>query len=222
MAKGDVKLLTMWASPFCMRVKVALAEKEIASEEIEERDLLNDKSDLLLKSNPVHKQVPVLLHDDKPIAESTNIITHIDQVWSAKPLLPECSYEKSRARFWADYIDRKVHPAGRAIWSSNEKDEVEVAKINFLDIMKYLDGTLGDKDYFNGDTIGFVDILLIGLTSYFPAYEKFGDFKLEDHYPKLAAWITRSWARETVSESLSNPENITNFVIMMRKMFGLE
>ncbi|KAK9074861.1 hypothetical protein SSX86_003180 [Deinandra increscens subsp. villosa] len=222
MGKDDVKLLSMWASPFCMRVKVALAEKDIPYEEILETDLMNDKSDLLVKSNPVHKQVPVLLHDGKPVAESTNIITYLDEAWPAKPLLPDCAYEKSRARFWADYIDRKVYPAGRAIWSSKEQDEVEAAKSNFLEIMMYLDGTLGDKDYFNGDTFGFVDILLIGLTSWFPAYEKYGDFKLEDHYPKLAAWITRSWARETVSESLTNPEKITNFVSMMRKMYGLE
>ncbi|KAL8200286.1 hypothetical protein R6Q57_011625 [Mikania cordata] len=222
MGKDDLKLLSMWASPFCMRVKVALAEKQIPYEEILENDLMNAKSELLLKSNPVHKQVPVLLHDDKPVAESTNIIVYLDEVFPAKPLLPDCAYEKSRARFWADYIDRKVHPAGRAIWSTNDKDEVETAKNNFLEIMMYLDGTLGDKDYFNGDTFGFVDILLIGLTSWFPAYEKFGDFKLEDRYPKLAAWITRSWARETVSESLTNPEMITNFVEMIRKMYGLE
>ncbi|KAF5762559.1 putative glutathione transferase [Helianthus annuus] len=222
MGKDDVKLLTMWASPFCMRVKVALAEKEIAYEEIQENDLLTCKSDLLLTSNPVHKQVPVLFHDDKPICESTNIITYLDEAFPAKPLFPECAYGRSRARFWADYIDRKVHPAGRAIWSTKEKDEVEAAKNNFLEIMKYLDGTLGDKDYFNGDKFGFVDILLIGLTTWFPAYEKYGDFKLEDHYPKLAAWITRSWARETVSESLTSPEKITNIVIMLRKMHGLE
>ncbi|PWA94676.1 S-crystallin [Artemisia annua] len=222
MGKDNVKLLSMWASPFCMRVKIALAEKDIVYEEILEEDLMNGKSELLLKSNPVHKQVPVLLHDDKPIVDSTNIITYIDEVWPEKPLFSACEYEKSRARFWADYIDRKVYPAGRAIWSSKETAEVEAAKKEFLDIMFYLDGTLGDKDFFNGDTFGFVDILLIGLTSWFPAYEKFGGFKLEDHYPKLAAWITRSWARESVSESLTSPEKITNFVAMMRKMYGIE
>ncbi|KVI03039.1 Glutathione S-transferase/chloride channel, C-terminal [Cynara cardunculus var. scolymus] len=200
MGKDDVKLLSMWASPFCMRVKVALAEKDVAYEEILESDLMGAKTELLIKSNPVHKQVPVLLHDDKPVVESTNILTYIDEVWPAKPLLPACAYGKSRARFWADYIDRK----------------------EFLDILMYLDGTLGEQDYFNGDTFGFVDILLIGLTSWFPAFEKYGGFKVEDEYPKLAAWITRSYARETVSESLTSPEKITNFVGMMRQMYGIE
>ncbi|KAI3665193.1 hypothetical protein L6452_43816 [Arctium lappa] len=222
MGKDDVKLLSMWASPFCMRVKVALAEKEVAYEEILENDLMGGKTELLIQSNPVHKQVPVLLHDDKPVVESTNILTYIDEVWPAKPLLPTCAYGKSRARFWADYIDRKVFPAGRNIWTAKEDGQVESARKEFLDILMYLDGTLGDKDYFNGDNFGFVDILLIGLTSWFPAFEKYGGFKVEDHYPKLAAWITRSYARKTVSESLTNPEKITNFVGMMRQMYGIE
>ncbi|KAI3502743.1 hypothetical protein L1887_31012 [Cichorium endivia] len=222
MAKDDVKLVSMWASPFCMRVKVALAEKDIAYEEILEENIMGGKTELLLKSNPVHQQVPVLLHDNKPICESTNIITYIDEVWPSKPLLSTCAYEKSRARFWADYIDRKVHSAGKAIWTAKGEEEVEAAKTAFLDVLMFLDGTLGDKDYFNGETFGFVDILLVGLTSWFPAYEKYGGFKVEDNYPKLAAWITRTHARETVSESLANPEKITNFVGMLRQMFGIE
>lgn len=108
MGKDDLKLLSMWASPFCMRVKVALAEKQIPYEEILENDLMGGKSELLLKSNPVHKQVPVLLHGEKPVVESANIIAYLDEVFPAKPLLPECAYERSRARFWADYINRKV------------------------------------------------------------------------------------------------------------------
>ena len=108
MGKDEVKVLSMWASPFCMRVKIALAEKGLAFEEILENDLFGDKSALLLKSNPVHKQVPVLLHGNKPVVESTNIITYIDEVWPSPPLLPACAYERSRARFWADFIDRKV------------------------------------------------------------------------------------------------------------------
>ncbi|KAL4569182.1 hypothetical protein LXL04_024816 [Taraxacum kok-saghyz] len=222
MGKDDVKLLSMWASPFCMRVKVALAEKDIPYEEILENNLLGGKTELLLKSNPVHQQVPVLLHDEKPILESTNIVTYIDEVWPSKPLLPTCAYEKARARFWADYIDRKVHPAGRAIWTAKGEDELEAAKKAFLDILMFLDGTLGDKDYFSGENFGFVDILLIGLTSWFPAFEKYGSFTVEEHYPRLAAWITRSYARRTVSESLANPEKIINFVVMLRQMFGIE
>jgi len=99
--------LEFWASPFAMRVKIALAEKGIEYESQEE-DLMGGKSELLLKSNPIYKKVPVLLHNGKPICESIIILSYIEETWPTPALLPECAYGKSVARFWADYADKKV------------------------------------------------------------------------------------------------------------------
>lgn len=107
MSKEDLLLLDFWVSPFCMRVKIALAEKGLNYESKEE-DLFGGKSELLLKSNPVYQKVPVLLHNGKPLNESAIIVGYIDEKWPSPPLLPACAYGRSQARFWADYIDKKV------------------------------------------------------------------------------------------------------------------
>lgn len=107
MSKGKVVLLDCWVSPFCMRVKTALNEKGVEYEHREE-DLFGGKSELLLNSNPVYKKVPVLLHDGKPLAESIIIVGYIDETWAKPPLLPSCAYGRAKARFWADFIDKKV------------------------------------------------------------------------------------------------------------------
>ncbi|TYJ29689.1 hypothetical protein E1A91_A06G084200v1 [Gossypium mustelinum] len=81
----EVVLLDFWPSMFGIRSRIALAEKGIKYE-YKEEDLWN-KSALLLQTKPVHKKIPVLIHN--------------------APLLPSDPYQKATARFWADYVDKK-------------------------------------------------------------------------------------------------------------------
>ncbi|KAH7859537.1 hypothetical protein Vadar_002317 [Vaccinium darrowii] len=98
----EVVLLAFWFSQFAARVKISLAEKGVEYEYREDNRW--DKSPLLLKMNPVKKQVPVLIHNGKPVCESTIIVEYIDEVWKTKsPLLPSDPYKRAQARFWANF-----------------------------------------------------------------------------------------------------------------------
>lgn len=100
--EDKVVLLDFWPSLYGMRVRIALAEKGVQYEAKEENILLLEKSPQLLEMNPVHKKIPVLIHNGKPVC-------YIDEVWNHNsPLLPSDPYQKAQAMFWADYIDKKV------------------------------------------------------------------------------------------------------------------
>jgi glutathione S-transferase len=104
----EVVLLGYHLSMFDIRVRIALAEKGVKYE-YKEEDLVNTKSALLLQMNPVHKKIPVLIHNGKPICESIIIVEYIDEVWKDQtPLLPTDPYQRAQARFWADFFDNKV------------------------------------------------------------------------------------------------------------------
>ncbi|KAI4333381.1 hypothetical protein L6164_018203 [Bauhinia variegata] len=217
---NEVVLLDFWPSPFGMRLRIALAEKGVKYE-YKDEDLRN-KSPLLLQMNPVHKKIPVLIHNAKPICESLIAVQYIDEVWNHKsPLLPSDPYQRAQARFWADYVDKKIYESGTKVWTKKGAEQ-EAAKKEFIDCFKLLEEQLGDKPYFGGDNLGFVDVALIPFYSWFKAYETFGNLNIEAECPKFISWAKRCLQKESVSKSLPDQHKVYEFVCEIRKKFGLE
>ncbi|URE22375.1 glutathione s-transferase [Musa troglodytarum] len=202
-----VVLLDFWASPFGQRCRIALAEKGVEYEYREE-NILGAKSPLLLKSNPVYKKIPVLIHDGKPVCESLIIVQYIDEAWPDRaPLLPADPYARAQARFWADFVDMKFFEYGSRLWKLKGEAQA-AAKEEFILILKLLEGELGAKKYFGGDAFGFVDIALAPFVSWFYSYETCAGFSIEEAAPKVAAWGKRCMDRKSVANAVSHPDKI--------------
>ncbi|XP_026391846.1 probable glutathione S-transferase parC isoform X4 [Papaver somniferum] len=220
MMSDEIVLLDFWPSPFGIRVRIALAEKEVKYEYKE--DDFSEKSPLLLKMNPIHKKIPVLIHNGKPITESLNIVEYVDKVWNQKSsLLPADPYQRALARFWADYIDKKVYDGGKKICMS-KGEELEKAKKDFIGILKVLESELGEKPYFGGQRMGLVDVALIPFYSRFYSYEKVGKFSIEEVCPKLVSWGKKCMENESVSKSLPDPEKVFEFMLVLKKWIGVD
>ncbi|KAK9937605.1 hypothetical protein M0R45_014383 [Rubus argutus] len=216
----EVVLLDFYASLFGMRVRISLAEKGVKYE-YKEEDLRN-KSQLLLQMNPVHKKIPVLIHNGKPVCESLIIVQYIDEVWKDKaPLLPSDPYQRAQARFWADYIDKKLNHAAMKI-RLTKGEELVAAKKEFIEILKVLEGVLGDEPYFMGESFGFLDIALVTYYSWFHSYETLGNFSIEAECPKLISWAKRCMQKESVSKSLADPIKVYEYVVELKKWLGVE
>ncbi|XVF18318.1 hypothetical protein REPUB_Repub11eG0011200 [Reevesia pubescens] len=171
----EIILLDFWSSPFAMRVRIALAEKGIEYESKEED--LSNKSSILLKMNPVHKQIPVLIHKGRPI-----------------------------------------YPTGKLVWGA-EGEVQEAAKKELTDCFKLLEGELGEKPYFGGESFGFTDVSLIPFYSWFYALETCGNISIIAECPKLVAWAKRCMERESVSKSLPDQYKIYCFLMELKKKF---
>ncbi|XP_021764619.1 probable glutathione S-transferase [Chenopodium quinoa] len=216
---NELVLLDFLPSPFGMRVRVALAEKGVKYEYRDE--YLRNKSEFLLKMNPVHKKIPVLVHNNKPVSESLIIVEYIDEVWNQNsPLLPSDPYQRAVSRFWVDFVDKKMYETGKRVWTTKGADE-EAAKKEFIEHIKLLEQQLGDKPYFGGDTFGYVDVTLIPFYSWFYTYETLGNFSIGESCPKIIEWDKRCMEREPVKKSLPE-EKVYEFALMIKEAYGIE
>ncbi|KAI5325752.1 hypothetical protein L3X38_034826 [Prunus dulcis] len=210
----EVKHFGIRGSPLSLRVDIALRLKGVKSKFCEE-DLQN-KSPLLIKYNPVHKKVPVLVHNEKPIAESLVILEYIDETWKHQglPILPQDPYQRANARFWASFIDEKCSPAiCKAYW---EIEGHEKAMEEACELLQFLENELKDNKFFGGETIGFVDMAASFIGYWLrPIQEAVGvEVLTKEKCPKLYDWCDEFASHSVVREVLPpNKETLIAFFL---------
>lgn len=218
---SSVKLHGMWSSPYVIRVVLALKIKGIDYEYIEE-DLQN-KSQLLLQYNPVHKKVPVLIHDGHPIAESLVILEYIDETWTDLPrLLPKDPYQRAKQRFWAAFFQ----PAFELMVTALKTEGVAQHKV-LNELLEKLDvAEEGLKEIFPSGAPSFQDgnpeYLDIVFCSFFGAHETMEEFfgaklLIPERYPLLSSWVAALSQVPAVKEATPSAPKMLSFLDFFRQ-----
>nr|XP_048330345.1 glutathione S-transferase U9-like [Ziziphus jujuba var. spinosa] len=191
--ENKVTLHGYWASPYSKIVELALKFKGIPFEYVEE-DLMN-KSSLLLKYNPVHKKVPVLVHNGKPIAESLVILEYIDETWKdGRNLLPEDPYKRALVRFWSGFLQQQFETVLLAYKTEGEAQEKATKELHekfkvFEEKIKELfpDG----RSIIDSNDVGVLDFVLLSLCGAHKVQSEVVGIKVIDpeKTPLVVSWI---------------------------------
>ncbi|KAK4430949.1 Glutathione S-transferase U17 [Sesamum alatum] len=216
MGLEEVKVIGSRVSPFAARVMIAFNIKCVEYELIEE-NILN-KSDLLLKSNPVYQKIPVLIHRQLPISESLVILHYIDEVWASGPsILPSDPYDRAVARFWAAYIDDKFFAAQLAILIAEGEEGKKGAAEEAAQILVLLEDAFTEcskgRKFFGGDRIGYLDIALGSFLAWVRVIHKMCGVRLIDECknPKLFEWAQHFSAHVVVQDVLPETDELMDF-----------
>ena len=127
MTSGNLRLYSFWRSSAAFRVRIALNLKQLAYD-IEPVHLVKGGGQQhtaeFSELNP-QEFVPVLLHGNRILRQSTAIMEYLDDTWPENPLLPSVPRDAQRARAIAQMIACDIHP------------------LNNLRVMQYLEKQFG-------------------------------------------------------------------------------
>ncbi|GFZ12383.1 ubiquitin-specific protease 25 [Actinidia rufa] len=102
-------------------------------------------------------------------------------------------------------------------WYGHPGEAEEEAKKELRECFKLLEGELGDKPYFGGESLGFVDVALVPFSTWFSILEHCGNFSVVEECLALVDWAHRCVEKESVSKSLPDLDKVFGFFMELKK-----
>lgn len=191
-----MELWHAWTCPYCMRVRVALAEKGLAYEE-REIDLARKPPELL----PLNPQngVPVLVADGVAIPDSIVILQYLEDRYPERPLLPADPLGRARARLLYDRVTALLGPHLFKL-ARGTSDEQAQAGGAVRTALEALEQQAPERGFLAGD-YSIADIALASLVLKLPAALRPSGLGL----PRLARWEAAVAARPAVAAHTTVP-----------------
>ena len=172
--------------PYCARVRIALAEKEIEYEAIEID--LSDRPEWLYEKNATGR-VPVIEEDAWILPESAVIMEYLEERYPEPALLPADPADRALARLWIfrhDDLTRPYYALRRGDEDAAERFDAELAK---------LDAALEARPWLSGAAFGLADI------AYVPWVLRARDMihVSLDAFPAVSDWVDRLVERPSIA-----------------------
>jgi len=197
-----LKLYNYPDCPFCQKVRVVLAEKDLEYEKVlVDLRKQDQKTPEFLQLNPYGK-VPVLIDEDTVVYDSTIINEYLDEEYPIPALMPEDSQGRAQVRTLEDYCDNSFIPPttvllAQALKPEGERDEprVEQAREELRRCLYYLREKLDGRQYLVGPQFTLAD------AAFAPRMIVLGrlGFEFEPALAPVQQWVERIRARPSVA-----------------------
>ena len=188
-------------SPYGQKVKIALMEKGVEFDARMPDAIGSGNTQGEFQVASPRGEVPALVDGDVQIFDSTVILEYIEDRWTAPPLLPSDPAARARARMIEDAMDTHFEAI---TWGLSELKNFGRGEGPLADAMcgrglkqlerwyLWLDGDLGDADWFGIDGFGWADLSVV------PFVNGAVGFGAEPG-GRLAAWLARANERPSVA-----------------------
>jgi glutathione S-transferase len=198
-----MKIIGSYVSPYVRKVLACMALKGVDDYEIDPiTPFFGD--DEFARLSPL-RRIPVLIHGDLVLTDSSVICAWLDEAYPGHPLLPEDCADRARARWLEEYADSRMGDV--FIWGlfyqkmvcplvwGEPGDAARIEKTLAEDapsVLDYLEAQVTDAGFLFGE-IGLADI---AIASFFRNADYAGFAIDAARWPRTAAFVARVLAHD--------------------------
>ncbi|WP_440616835.1 glutathione S-transferase N-terminal domain-containing protein [Cysteiniphilum sp. 6C5] len=193
--RSSMTLYTNGNDPFCHRIKMILAEKDISADIIDV--VAEDKLEELYELNP-YGGVPTLMTKDLIVYEPNIIFEYLEERFPYPPLLSVFPLERAQARMLCKKIDNEWMPYLINALNADNEDIRQANKIALLKALFSLIPTLSRQSYLLGDDFTIADCSLAVILYNLPKL----DIRLPEKAMPLIKYAKRLFARNSFRKSI--------------------
>ncbi len=199
-------LYSMAVCPFAQRARIALRLKgvEFGLTQLEIRGPLPD---WFLQLNP-QGQVPVLLHEGRPLNESSVIVEYLEDILPSPRIFPADPYQRALARILIDYCNQQFVPKMYRLLMNQERDKDGELTQQALETWRWVNDFLvrhnpegtwfSDEDGFGAADLSYAPFFMrYCLNSYYRYFE----VPRDGHYDRVLRWRDALLAHPLVVET---------------------
>lgn len=213
-----MKVVSFKICPFVQRVTALLEAKKMPYEI--EYISLDDKPQWFLDISP-NGQVPVLIADTGvPLFESDAIVEYLDEI---QPSLDANLSAEQRAinRAWSYQATKNYLVQCSAMRSADEATLTERAK-KLSGVFDKVENALGDGPFFNGESIGNVDVAWLTLLHRADIISRHTCYDFLADYSKVKAWQSALMGSGLAARSVAEDfeEAFTDFYLSEKTYLG--
>nr|WP_171161200.1 glutathione S-transferase C-terminal domain-containing protein [Usitatibacter palustris] len=191
-----MKLIASHTSPYARKVRVVLAEKQIACDLVEEN--VWSPASTVPRHNPLNK-IPTLILDDGTSLFDSSVITEYLDTLGGPPLIPGAGLERAHVRCDESLADGICDAALTIVlerkreamrqdptWMDRQRGKIDAG-------IEGLAKQLGDRPWLNGKTMTLAD-LAAGCALFYVAF-RLPEIDWRSKHPNLAGYAAKLDAR---------------------------
>ena len=195
--RSSMTLYTNSDNPFCHRIKMILAEKDISADIIDVA--AENKLEELYELNP-YGGVPTLMTKDLIVYEPNIIFEYLEERFPYPPLLSVFPLERAQARMLCKKIDSEWMPFLINALNSYNEEIRQANKISLLKALFSLIPVLSRHPYLLGEDFTIADCSLAVILYNLPKL----DVRLPEKAMPLIKYAKRLFARNSFRKSIKN------------------